>query len=469
MRDVKKEKIKRSPLKGADSLIDVGNSVLAIALLYPDNIAEIDLMSEYFPLAWQQDVWRKIKQLYDQRTKIDMVIIAEQLSIEGVHCPEGSWISHLATMIHANPAVERNISGYVDALVQWQRRSRCYEIGTELCQSAVIGEDGSDEAIKDLMAMSTSMRVMDGPISESVSEAAEFLDARSTAKEGVVGVPYGIKGLDNLLAGMEKTHLIVLAARPSMGKTAASLCICANNKDRPIGFISTEQPRREMVNRLVSIHGKVDSHHIRKGKLDDVEWAQIAKAYSEISGWPLYMNDRPGPTLSDVVRQARKWKQRYGIELLVVDYLQRITVPGAKRNEEVAEVARTLKNIARELEIPVLALSQINRGVESRPNKRPILSDLRESGDIEQESDIIITIYRDEVYNHDESGKNKGVVEFGIPKNRHGPVGRTFCHFEGKHLLFESLTIDQQVEQEFLQSQQPPDTQFTAGGFRTDG
>lgn len=469
-RKVEKQKVKRSPLRGDASMVDVGNSIITVALLYPEVLPEIDLMSEYFPLAWQQEVWRKIKALYDARNKVDVVLVAEALARDGIPPPTSSWISDLAKVMKECPSSDKTVHGYVESLNQWQRRSRCYEIGHELCQKSVDGEDGSDDAIRSLMAMSTSVRTLDGPMSESIGEAAEFLDSRANARDGVHGVPYGIKGLDNLLAGMEKTHLIVLAARPAMGKTAAALCFCANNRDRPIGFISTEQPRREMINRLVSIHGRVDSHNIRKGKLSNDEWAQVTKAYQDISTWPLYMNDRPAPHLTDVIRQARKWKQRYGIELLVVDYLQRITVPGVKRHEEVSESARGMKDIARELEIPVLALSQINRSVESRPNKRPVLSDLRESGDIEQEADIIATIYRDEVYNDDESGRNKGVVEFGIPKNRHGPVGRTFCHFEARYLRFESITVEQQVEREFLETQlQRSSDNGSAAGYRSDG
>jgi replicative DNA helicase len=426
-------------------MIGIANSLLYIAMINPESLTDIDLQWGSMPHQWQEDVWQQINILYNAKSKLDVVMVAEALELAKKPTPyasgQGSWLSFLGTMMKDCVGSPNNAKHYADALALWQRKTRCAQIGEELVSKAVSGKDGSDEAIKDLMAMSASMKTLDGPLAESIHEAVDALDARSQKRGEIHGVPFGLAGLDNLLSGMDKTHLIILAARPAMGKTAMALNVCANNFKRPIGFISTEQPRREMINRLVSISGGVNSHRMRTGQLEDSDWANASAAYSNISQWPLYMNDRAAPTIFDIVRQARKWKHRYGIELLIVDYIQRVKVPGKDRHEEVGEVAMTLKNLGRELEIPVLALSQINRGVESRPNKRPVLSDLRESGDIEQEADVIITVYRDEVYHAEDN--NKGKVELAAIKNRHGPIGITHAHYEGMYLRFNNpSTLD---------------------------
>lgn len=430
------------------SMVDVANSILTVALLKPERLLEIDLAYDHFPLAWQQDVWAAIQYLFTSKSVVDLVLVHERLTQTGKEVPDDdgkkkpSWLGFLSQVINNNPAAYGNIRHYIDSLVNWHRRTRCAEIGSLLQERSMNGEDGSDDAIRDLMALSLSTKVMDGPLADSIPEAIDALDIRFNKKSKIHGIPFGIAGLDRLMAGMQKSHLIVLAGRPSMGKTAAALNVCQVNRKRKIGFISTEQPRKEMIDRLVSIHGGIDSQAIRTGTVADADWPKIMETYREIGEWPLYMVDRPAPDITDVVRQSRKWKHRFDIELLIVDYIQRVKDRSTtKRHEEVGGVAMTLKNLARELEIPVLALSQINRDVEKRENKRPVLSDLRESGDIEQESDIIITMYRDEVYY--ERDNNKGKAEYGVPKNRHGPTGIAYCHYEGKYFRFEDFGIDQ--------------------------
>jgi replicative DNA helicase len=441
----RKAVVEQQPAFAIDKgMVHTANALIEVVLTEPDLLNEISLTSDAMPLPWQQDVWTAIQFLWDAKSKLDIIILSEHLHAAKVAPPEGdSWLALVASVMRDTIGSRKNAQFYADKLNLWQRRARCAEIGSKLIDATAAGKDGSDEAIRELMAMNAHTKMLDGPISESISEAVDYLDSRHARKGQVQGVPYGIAGLDRLLCGMENSHLITIAARPAMGKTAFALCLCEVNRGIPVGFISTEQPRREMINRLVSIHGGIDSHRMRTGELTDEDWVKATHAYGSIGQWPLYMADKAAPHLNDVVRQARKWKHRYGIKLLIVDYMQRIKVPDAdSRAQEVGEIASTLKNVARELEIPVVALSQINRGVESRENKRPIMSDLRESGDIEQESDIIITMYRDEVYHKNENGK-KGEAELGVIKNRHGPIGHTLCHYEGKLLRFTDFGVDE--------------------------
>jgi replicative DNA helicase len=432
--------VKETKRKSRDlqSIIDLASSVLSVSMLSPQILLDLDLSPDHFPLEWQQDTWSAIQFLYNSKTSVDVVLVADRLVADNSTCPEGKWLGFLSTVIRDNSATLGNTKKYVELLVGWRKRTRSAEIGTNLIESSMDGVDGSDEAIRDLMALSASTKIMDGPLADSVPEAVDALDARSSAKSKIHGIPFGIGGLDRLLSGMGKTHLYILAARPAMGKTAMALNICEYNCKTPLGFISTEQPRKEMIDRLVSMRARVDSHAIRTGNVMEMDWPKLSNAYADISTWPFYMNDRAGPDITDIERQARKWKHRYDIKLLVVDYIQRVKVKGAKsRHEEVGTVAFALKNLARELEIPVLALSQINREIEKRENKRPVMSDLRESGDLEQESDVIIMAYRDEVYHA--TADNKGKAEFGIPKNRHGPLGNIECHFEAQYLRFEDF------------------------------
>lgn len=436
-------KVMTSSLEVTDAVMGSANALLVLAMHDPVIMAEIegDLL---FPVAWQQDVWNCIQRLYETHSKGDLILVCEELERQGIAPPPGEkWLPLLGALMRDSAAVARNAKHYAETLSKWQRRTRCAEVGRTLFMSALSGEDGSDEAIRDLMAMSTSARQLDGPLAESMSEVVDDLDAKGNLKEGEIpGLPYGITALDNNTGGMGDEHLIVLAARPSMGKTALALNVAwASAKQKiPVGFISTEQPRREMIKRLVSIVGDVDSHHIRLGKLTDEEWVKATAAFAQLSDAPIYMNDKPAPHIYDIVRQARKWKHRYGIRLLIVDYIQRVRTDADRRHEEVGEVARTLKNIARELRIPVLALSQISREVDRRENKEPNMSDLRESGDIEQEADGILFLYRPEVYYNDD--KYAGRAKIINAKNRHGPIGKVDCAFVASYLRFEDFTLD---------------------------
>ncbi len=468
VREGKRKKIPKqmeNPLEVTEGVVHVANSLISVAIFDATVLSEVQLEASLFPLRWQQDVWIAMETMYEAREQIDLILLCEHLDKNKIEPPGNSWLAEIGGMLQGTVGVRSNAKSYAEHLQKWQRRARCADVGRTLFMTALDGEDGSDEAIRELMAMNSQTKVLDGPLSESVGEAMDDLDRRASSDGTVIpGLSYGITALDNNTGGMGDEHLIILAARPSMGKTALALNIAWANTQQsvPVGFISTEQPRREMINRLVSISSEVDAQAMRLGKLDDEQWVRVTHGYSAIGNAPLYMNDKPAPHINDVIRQARKWKHRYGIKLLIVDYIQRVRSTLERRHEAVGEVARELKNLARELKIPVLALSQINRDIDKRENKTPTLADLRESGDLEQEADVVLFLVRMEVYDSDP--RYVGRAQIINDKNRHGPIGKVDCAFVGKYLKFEDFRLDGGTFDE-----QPPDDLYEREADRVAG
>ena len=280
-------------------------------------------------------------------------------------------------------------------------------------------------------------------IVEAMGEALNDID-EALQSGGLVGVNTGLPDLNDCLGGFYKSDLIVIGARPSVGKT----CFALNIADRcgvPCGLISGEQASNQIGLRMMAISGRVSAHNMRRAKLDESEWAKLTNVLSKTKTKRMWIYDKPGPDINDVARQARKWKHSNDISILFVDYLQKIRGPkgGKKDNgriDEVAEVARSLKDIARELNIPVVALAQVNRDVEKRQDKRPTMSDLANSGEIEREADQIITLYRDEVYEPD--SKYAGICEASVVKNRHGPTGVIKLAWSKEFMRFDGLERD---------------------------
>lgn len=258
----------------------------------------------------------------------------------------------------------------------------------------------------------------------------------------IQGIPTGFKKLDGLLLGMQPGQLIILAARPAMGKTALALNLAQNACEAtklPVAIFSLEMLANELSMRLLSQRAKVDSSRIRQKNFLDTDLRSIASAIQQLSEYPIYINDSGDSTILDILAQCRKIKAEQGLGLIVVDYLQLMSSPNKSlpREQQISEMSRGLKAMAKELECPVVALSQLNRGVEARPNKRPNTSDLRESGAIEQDADIVMFVYRDEYYNPDT--KEPGVAEIIVGKNRAGSTGTAKLAFVGSHTSFENL------------------------------
>ncbi|STX51188.1 Replicative DNA helicase [Legionella busanensis] len=292
------------------------------------------------------------------------------------------------------------------------------------------GGDGGPESIKSILV-----------------RAVEKIDALYHNGDAITGLATGLTDLDELTSGLQPSDLIIVAGRPSMGKTTLVMNMAehaAIRGGKPVLVFSMEMPSDSLAMRMMSSLGRIDQHRLRTGKLTDDDWPRVTSAVHMLSEAPLFMDDTPGLSPAEMRARARRVAKEYGqLGLVVVDYLQLMKVPGFKaenRTAEISEISRSLKSLAKELKVPVVALSQLNRSLEQRHDKRPVMSDLRESGAIEQDADVICFIYRDEVYNED--SPEKGIAEIIIAKQRNGPIGRVKVAFLGKYTRFEDLAFN---------------------------
>lgn len=284
-------------------------------------------------------------------------------------------------------------------------------------------------------------------IKDIIKDSFETIERLSEKKERVTGIPTGFYDLDMLTSGFQPSDLIIVAGRPSMGKTALCLCIAQHagiEKGQPVAIFSLEMAKEQLVIRMLCAEARVDSHKLRSGFLAKSDWPRLTTAAGRLSEAPIFIDDSPGTSVLEMKAKARRLKAEHGLSLIVVDYLQLMSGRGERRRggpdtreQEISEISRSLKALAKELSVPVIALSQLNRAVESRQDKRPLLADLRESGAIEQDADVILFIYREEVYKQTE--ENKGVAEIIIGKQRNGPVGIVKMAFIDKYTRFENL------------------------------
>ena len=284
-------------------------------------------------------------------------------------------------------------------------------------------------------------------IKDIIKDSFETIERLSEKKERITGIPTGFYDLDMLTSGFQPSDLIIVAGRPSMGKTALCLCIAQYagiEKGQPVAIFSLEMAKEQLVIRMLCAEARVDSHKLRSGFLAKSDWPRLTTAAGRLSEAPIFIDDSPGTSVLEMKAKARRLKAEHGLSLIVVDYLQLMSGRGERRRggpdtreQEISEISRSLKALAKELSVPVIALSQLNRAVESRQDKRPLLSDLRESGAIEQDADVILFIYREEVYKQTE--ENKGVAEIIIGKQRNGPVGIVKMAFIDKYTRFENL------------------------------
>ncbi len=281
-----------------------------------------------------------------------------------------------------------------------------------------------------------------------IPRAFEKIETLFERKEQITGVPSGYEMFDKMTAGLQKSDLIIIAGRPSMGKTALAMNIvqhAAVIEKVPVAVFSLEMSMDQLAIRLLCSIGRVDSQRLRTGKLIDSDWPKLTRATGMLSDAPIFIDDTPAMSVLDMRAKARRLKAEHDLGMVVVDYLQLMKGRSGidNRAQEISEISRSLKAMAKELEVPVVALSQLNRSLENRTDKRPILSDLRESGAIEQDADVIVFIYRDEVYNNSEDNPNRGIAEMIIGKQRNGPTGTVKLTFLGHYTTFENYTTQQ--------------------------
>ena len=279
------------------------------------------------------------------------------------------------------------------------------------------------------------------PLKQILPETVDRIDLLHQSGGDITGIPSGFSEFDKLTAGLQPGDLVLVANRPSMGKTTFAVNIAENaaiGAKVPTAIFSMEMPAQQLAFRMIASLGRVDQTHLRTGKFPDEDWSRINTAVQLMSDAPIYIDDSPGLSPTEIRARARRLKREHGLGLIVLDYLQLMQVHGNTENRatEISEISRSLKSLAKELEVPVIALSQLNRSVEQRTDKRPVMSDLRESGAIEQDADVIVFIYREEVYVPDTP--RKGIADISIAKQRNGPIGEFPLTFVGRFTKFEN-------------------------------
>lgn len=412
-----------------------------------DRVAD-RLIAEDFYRYDHRLIFTAISALAERQSPFDLVTVAEELQRKNL-LEETGGIPFLGLLASETPSAA-NIRAYADIVRDHSVLRTLIAAGTEIADAAFTLDGRSTRELLDLaeqriFAISQmGVRGNQGfrgmpPLLTAAVERIQFL---FETKSPITGVPTGYEDLDQLTSGLHPGELIIIAGRPSMGKTSLAMNIAeyvGMKTTQPIAVFSMEMPGEQIAMRLLSSMGRINQQRLRSGRLDESDWPRLTSAVSMLSEAPLFVDDTPALSPSELRSRSRRlMREHKGLGLIVVDYLQLMQSPGTKENRatEISEISRSLKALAKELSVPLIALSQLNRSLEQRPNKRPVMSDLRESGAIEQDADLIMFVYRDEVYN-DES-PDKGSAEIIIAKQRNGPIGTIRLTFRGEYTRFEN-------------------------------
>ncbi len=376
-------------------------------------------------------IFDAIVEIYNEGKPVDLITLQERLKEKDVPA-EISSLEFVRDLVTAVPT-SANVKYYAEIVGEKAMMRRLIKLNDEISNMCYLGKE-SMEAVLEITEKKVFELVQKRntgdfvPIKDVVLNALEKIELASKTSGSVTGIPTGFLDLDYKMAGLQPSDLILVAARPSMGKTAFVLNIAqhvAFKANKSVAIFSLEMSKEQLVNRLFALEGQVDSQSLRTGNLKDEEWEKLIESAGIIGKSKLIIDDTPGISISELRSKCRKFKLEQGLDLIIIDYLQLMTgrVGGRSesRQQEISDISRSLKGLARELNVPVIALSQLSRAVEQRPDHRPMLSDLRESGAIEQDADVVMFIYRDDYYNKDTEMKN--VAEIIIAKQRNGSIG----------------------------------------------
>ncbi|MEA1935988.1 MAG: replicative DNA helicase [Thermodesulfobacteriota bacterium] len=429
--------------------IEAERSVLGAVLLENEavnNVLEILSVNDFYSESHRR-VFSAILELYEKNEPSDLITLSNILKDKN-QLDSAGGVSYLASLVDNVPSAA-NVA-YYSKIVKEKSILRgligtATEIITRSYGTEKDVEDILDEAEHAIFEISENkIKPAFSPIKEIIKDSFRTIEKLYEKKELITGVPTGFEKVDDLTSGLQKSDLIIIAGRPSMGKTAFALNIAqhaAIEKGIPIALFSLEMAKEQLSIRMLSSEAKVDSQRLRKGFLGETDWPKLTTAAGRLSEAPIFIDDTPAITVLEMKAKARRLKAETDLGLIILDYLQ--LMRGMKfrdsREQEISEISRSLKALAKELSIPVVALSQLNRRVEDRTNKRPQMADLRESGAIEQDADVIAFIYRDEVYNKSEDNPEKGMAEIIIGKQRNGPVGMVKLAFLEKYTSFVNL------------------------------
>ncbi len=390
-------------------------------------------------------LFETITELFNEGAAVDVVTLQNRLREKDVP-PQISSLEYVGDLITAVPT-SANVKYYAQIVMEKSVLRKLIRTNEDIADACYLGHDSLGDILEDtekriFNLLQSRMGSDFMPIRDIVMQALDRIEQASRVQGNVTGLATGFTDLDYRLSGLQKSDLILLAARPSMGKTALALNIAqyvAFHQDLPVAIFSLEMSREQLVNRLLAMESKVDSQLIRSGNLSDTDWEKLIEGAGTIGNSRLIIDDTPGITVSELRSKCRKFKLEHDIRLVIIDYLQLMAGSGRSdsRQQEISTISRSLKQIARELDVPVLALSQLSRAVEQRPDHRPMLSDLRESGAIEQDADVVMFIYRDEYYNKDSD--DKGIAEVNVAKQRNGPIGTVNLVWLPQYTKFANL------------------------------
>lgn len=426
---------------------DAEQSVLGSMLISKDAIAdvlEVAKAHDFYKPA-HETIFDAITDLYARGEPADPVTVAAELQRRGELVRVGG-APYLHTLSASVP-IAANAGYYADIVREKAILRRLVEAGTKIAQMGYAGEGMVDDTVNAAQAEVYSITDNRGtedylPLSAIMEDTLDEIEAISNRDGGMVGVPTGFADLDELTNGLQGGQMVIVAARPAMGKSTLGLDFCRaasihNNMTSVI--FSLEMTKSEITMRMLSAEGKIPLGHLRNGPMNDEDWQKLARKMGEVSSAPMFIDDSPNLTMMEIRSKARRLKQRHDLKLIVIDYLQLMT-SGRKvesRQLEVSEFSRQIKLLAKELEVPVIAISQLNRGPEQRTDKKPQMSDLRESGSIEQDADMVILLHREEAY--EKESPRAGEADFIVAKHRNGPTDTITVAFQGHFSRFKDM------------------------------
>ena len=437
-------------LKLQPQSIEAERSVIGALLISSDSwdgVAEVVAAADFYSPA-HRAIFRQIALLVDRGEPVDVVTVSDRLLATGELDAAGGH-TYLAELAEQTPTAS-NVRAYAKAVRERSVLRQLINAAQDIASAGFNPEGRSSEELVDdaerlIMQISESGQKagcpqgMEGLLKGAIDRIEELYNTGGD----ITGLTTGFIDLDRMTSGLQPSDLVIVAGRPSMGKTSFAMNLVENAalaSDRPLMVFSMEMPAEQLVIRMLSSLGRIDQSRVRTGKLEQDDWPKLASATEKLKGTQVFIDDTPALTPTELRSRVRKLVREQGdLGMIMVDYLQlmRVAGSGEGRTAEISEISRSLKAIAKEFKCPVVALSQLNRSLEQRPNKRPVNSDLRESGAIEQDADVIMFIYRDEVYNED--SPDKGVAEIIIGKQRNGPIGSCRLSFQGQFTRFENL------------------------------
>ena len=427
--------------------VEAEQSVIGAMLMDRDAItiaSEILTVDDFYQKQYGI-LFEAMVELYTENVPVDLITLQNRLKEKDVP-PEISSLEFVRDMI-TNVPTSVNVGTYAKIVSEKAALRRLIRVNEEIASACYAGKDSVEEIMEDtekkifqVLQRKTNDEFV--PIKDVVLNALDKIEAASRMKGSVTGMPTGFIDLDYKTSGFQPSDLILIAARPSMGKTAFVLNIAeymAFRSNETVAIFSLEMSKEQLVNRLFALESRVDSQILRTGNLSDNDWSSLIEAAGVIGRSNLIIDDTPGISVSELRSKCRKYKLEHNLGNIMIDYLQ--LMQGSRKSEsrqqEISDISRSLKEIARELQVPVVALSQLSRAVEQRPDHRPMLSDLRESGAIEQDADVVMFLYRDDYYNHDT--EKKDVAEVIIAKQRNGPIGTVELAWFPRYTKFANM------------------------------